>query len=372
MHLTKEAGFNGSYRILDSYRFIAASLVCVYHFNKENILGLSSLSLAFENIRLMVDFFFILSGFVIAKNYLHKVNDPADYRRFMWRRFVRLYPLHLLTLMVSMAGAIMLGHKGLTAGLHPDAFSVKALIANLTLTHSLGVTGAGSFNIPSWSISAEIFVYALFPLFALLVTRLPALVNAALVVGYVVAMILLREMYGLRDWTLTWYDMGALRAVPTFFTGVLIAHLLATDWKNFNPSIWWAHGAFLLAFPSMHLDARDEWALVAFAFVVLLAAAAEQNGAKSILQRRVFVHLGDASYALYMWHMPIKFGIFAVVAKIFGTGLLPMWGAAILSYATAVFVALVCYRLFEIPIKNYMTASMPIDDNKPGHQQQPA
>jgi peptidoglycan/LPS O-acetylase OafA/YrhL len=372
MHFTKEAGFNGSYRILDSYRFIAASLICVYHFNKENILGLSSLSLAFENIRLMVDFFFILSGFVIARNYLHLINDAGDYRRYMLRRFIRLYPLHLLTLLVSLAGAIMLGHKGLTAGMHPDTFSLKALIANLTLTHSFGFTQAGSFNIPSWSISAEIFVYALFPLFALLVTRLPALVNAALVIGYVAATIIIREQYGLRDWTLTWYDFGVLRAVPTFFTGVLIAHLLMTVWKKFTPSIWWAHAAFLLAFPSMHLDARDEWALIAFALVVLFAAAAEQNGAKSLLQRRRFLHLGEASYGLYMWHMPIKFGVFAVFGKIFGTSLLPMWAAALFSYATAVFIALVCYRLFELPIKHYIMASMPLDDSGSTRKQQPA
>jgi peptidoglycan/LPS O-acetylase OafA/YrhL len=368
---TEEFKFKGNYRILDSYRFIAASLICIYHFNKDNILGLTSLSYAFENIRLMVDFFFILSGFVIAKNYLHHIHDVADYRRFMWRRIVRLYPLHLLTLMVSLAGAAMLGHRGISAGFHPDTFSLKAFIANLTLTHSLGVTEAGSFNSPSWSISAEIFVYALFPLFAFLVTRLPALLNAALVVTYVGVTILLRDQYGLRDWTLTWYDMGALRAIPTFFTGVLIAHLLSTDWKNFSPPIWWAHAAFFLAFPSMHLDARDEWALIAFAFVVLFAAAAEQNGAKSLLQKRAFLHLGEASYALYMWHMPIKFGIFAVIGMVLGRDLLPMWFAAILSYCIALFVAMVCYRLFELPIRSYMIKSLPLK-TKPEHQRQMA
>jgi peptidoglycan/LPS O-acetylase OafA/YrhL len=350
----RSVSFDGRYRILDSYRFIAAGMICLYHFNKADILGLATLSPLFENIRLGVDFFFVLSGFVIAKTYLNTLQDRAAFGHFLWRRFARLYPLHLLTLLIGIAGGLLIGHSRLQEGTNPEIFSSTAIIANLTLTHSLGVTSYGSFNIPSWSISAEMAVYALFPLFALLVTGLPAALNALLVVAYVIVTVLVRDHLGLRDWTLTWYDMGALRAVPTFFTGVLIAHLLATRWRNFAPSIGWAHGAFALALLPMHLNARDEWALAAFALVVLLAAAAEQNGAKSRLQSPRFVHLGDASYALYMWHMPIKVGIFAVMAKLFGTALAPMWGAAILSFVLSLMTALVCYRLFELPARQFL------------------
>jgi peptidoglycan/LPS O-acetylase OafA/YrhL len=346
--------FDGRYRILDSYRFIAASLICLYHFNKADILGLVQLSPAFENIRLMVDFFFILSGFVIARSYSAKIGNVAGFRSFMWRRFARLYPLHALTLLVGIAGGMIVGAGNLQPGTNPEVFSSTAILANLTLTHSFGVTNYGSFNIPSWSISAEMFVYALFPLFALLATRLPALVNAGLIALYVIATVLIRDSLGLRDWTLTWYDWGALRAIPTFFAGVLIARLLDTTWRGFAPSIWWAHGAFLLAFIPMHLNARDEWALACFALVVLLAAAAEQNGAKCRLQRPGFVHLGDASYSLYMWHMPLKVGVFAVMGKLFGHGLLPMWGAAGLSFALSLAVALACYRWFEMPVRRWM------------------
>ncbi|MGL5114884.1 MAG: acyltransferase family protein [Beijerinckiaceae bacterium] len=346
--------FDGRYRILDSYRFIAASLICVYHFNKADTLGLAQISLAFENIRLMVDFFFILSGFVIARAYTDKIADGATYRSFMWRRFARLYPLHALTLLVGILGGIIIGAGRLQPGTNPEVFSSTAILANLTLTHSFGVTGYGSFNIPSWSISAEMFVYALFPLFALLAARLPLLLNAGLIALYVVATVLVRDALGLRDWTLTWYDGGALRAIPTFFAGVLIARLLATRWRNFAPSIWWAHGAFLLSFIPMHLNARDEWALACFALVVLLAAAAEQNGAKSRLQHPGFVHLGDASYSLYMWHMPLKVGVFAVIGKLFGFGLISMWGAAILSFVLSLAVSLACYRWFEMPVRRWM------------------
>jgi peptidoglycan/LPS O-acetylase OafA/YrhL len=347
-------GFDGRYRILDSYRFIAASLVCLYHFNKADVLGLQGLSPAFLGMQLMVDFFFTLSGFVIAKTYMGKVGDGPAYRLFLWKRLARLYPLHLLTLGVGVLGGMVVGTGALQPGTNPEVFSAKAILANLTLTHSMGVTSYGSFNIPSWSISAEMFVYALFPLMAFLATRLHPLATVALILAYVAVTVAGREALGLRDWTLAWYDGGALRAVPTFFAGVLIAHVVTTRWRSFAPSIHWAHAFFLLAFVPMHMEWRDELALVCFALVVLFAAAAEQNGATSRLQDPRWVHLGDASYSLYMWHMPLKVGVFAVIAKLFGMGLVPMWGAALLSYVLSLIVALFCYRWFEMPVRRWM------------------
>jgi peptidoglycan/LPS O-acetylase OafA/YrhL len=282
----------------------------------------------------------------------------------MWKRFARLYPLHLVTLGVGILGGAVVGAGALQPGTNPEVFSGRAILANLTLTHSMGVTSYGSFNIPSWSISAEMAVYAVFPLMALAVTRLPAAVNLGLIVLYVGGTILVRESLGMRDWTLAWYDGGALRAVPTFFAGVLIARAVAAGWRSFSPPVWLAHAAFLASFIPMHMGWRDELALLCFAATVLLAAAAEQNGRRSLLQSPGFVHLGDASYSLYMWHMPLKVGVFAVAAKLFGTGLAPMWTAAALSYALSLAVALACYRWFEMPVRrrlvDWADASRPV------------
>jgi peptidoglycan/LPS O-acetylase OafA/YrhL len=359
MRTQSETGFNGHFRILDSYRFIAASMVCLYHFNKADILGFSKYTFLVENLRLGVDFFFVLSGFVIAKTYLNKIEDTSGFGRFMWKRFARLYPLHFLTLLVGIVGGLLVGSRGLQAGTNPEIFSITAILANLTLTHSLGVTQYGSFNLPSWSISAEMFVYLLFPLFALLATRLSLAFNAGLIVVYILIAIVVRQYLGLSAWTIAWYDGGAFRAVPTFFAGVLIAQILSTQLKNFAPSIWFAHIAFLLAGVVMHLHIRDELVLMCFIMVVFLAAASEQNGAKSQLQKPSFVHLGNASFSLYMWHMPIKVGFFAIIGKLFGTSLAPMWGAAVLSYIVSVIVALLCYKYFEIPCRNAILSYKP-------------
>ncbi len=353
------AAFDGRYRVLDSYRFIAAALICLYHFNKADVLGLAVLSPFFINLPLMVDFFFVLSGFVIARTYLGEINSAQGYGYFMWKRFARLYPLHLLTLLVGIAGGIVIGTDKLQPGTNPEIFSATAILANLTLTHSLGVTGYGSFNIPSWSISAEMFVYMLFPLFALLITRLHPLVNVLLVVLYVVALVLIRDALGLRPWTIAWYDGGALRAVPTFFTGALIAQLLSGRWKRFAPPMALAHLAVGVTAALMHFNWSAELVLVGFVGVVLLTAAAEQHGVVSRFQAPAWVHLGDASYSLYMWHMPLKVGIFAVVGKVFGTGLAPMWGAALLSFIVSLGVALLCYRFFEMPARRRLAALWP-------------
>jgi peptidoglycan/LPS O-acetylase OafA/YrhL len=351
--------FDGRYRVLDSYRFIAAALICLYHFNKADVLGLAALSPFFINLQLMVDFFFVLSGFVIARTYLNKIDGLHGYGQFMWKRFARLYPLHLLTLMVGIVGGFVIGVDKLQQGTNPEIFSTTAILANLTLTHSLGVTNYGSFNIPSWSISAEMFVYALFPLFALMITRLHPLVNLMLVALYVVALVLARDALGMRPWTIAWYDGGALRAVPTFFIGALIAQLLAGRWKGFAPPMALAYLAVVITAALMHLNWAAEMVLAGFALVVLLTGAAEQHGAKSRFQARMWVHMGDASYSLYMWHMPLKVGIFAVIAKLFGTGLAPMWGAALLSFAVSLAVALLCYRFFEMPARRALMSLWP-------------
>src|SRR5436853_5399476 len=85
---------------LDALRIVAAAAVVVLHYaeyTKDN----AAARFVFDHVQhfnLFVDLFFVISGFVIAKQYLTKVDRADDMKRFFWRRIARIYPLHLLTL----------------------------------------------------------------------------------------------------------------------------------------------------------------------------------------------------------------------------------------------------------------------------------
>ncbi len=113
-----------------------------------------------------VDLFFILSGFVIS--YVHQKDFKErlslnTYKRFMILRFARVYPVHIVTTLLLVP--IYLAANSLFAySSNLDAFSLQKLFHAITLTNGVGISNSVGWNAPSWSVSAECFVYLLFPI----------------------------------------------------------------------------------------------------------------------------------------------------------------------------------------------------------------
>ena len=82
---------------LETFRGIFALIIVLHHLKIETFIQKSNLII---NGGLVVDFFFVLSGFVISLNYIDKINSKSDLINFQKKRFLRLYPLHILTLFV--------------------------------------------------------------------------------------------------------------------------------------------------------------------------------------------------------------------------------------------------------------------------------
>jgi peptidoglycan/LPS O-acetylase OafA/YrhL len=125
---------------LDGYRFLAASLVLFYHFNEYFGLNVERWGVNSARLPLMVDFFFVLSGFVISTAYGDRLNSRRDYIAFLRSRIARIYPLHALTLAASLG----IGVAGALLRLpvnHPEIFVLSSLPANLLLQQAWG--GAG-------------------------------------------------------------------------------------------------------------------------------------------------------------------------------------------------------------------------------------
>lgn len=282
---------------LESLRGLAALSVVIYHSGGTSILFDNAF---FRHAYLMVDFFFVLSGYVIALNYFDRINGIASLVAFQTKRFWRLYPLHLATLLcylgIETAKYVFEQKTGIVA--NNPAFSINdgwAFVANLLLAHAFLVPEP-SFNIPSWSISAEFYTYLIFAV-VLLARRRAVLVVAVAALMFLVA-IGFNGGKVAEDFSFT-----MARCVLAFFTGACI-HLSLRRWTIELPAL--AQPLSLLAAGAaivLLAGTSGEWLLpLLFALVVLAFSSGGERPVARVLSAAPLVYLGTISYSIYMTH----------------------------------------------------------------------
>jgi peptidoglycan/LPS O-acetylase OafA/YrhL len=256
---------------------------------------------------LAVDFFFILSGFILTHVYyadMHAKNVSVV--KFCQRRLARLYPVHLVTLLLMAAVALTPLRFG-PVGEWPGYFPIGSFFANLFLVHGWGFDEHLTFNSPSWSISAEWFAYLLFPFLPTLFYRVRPLL-----------LLTLLSFFYLLAWGLTWHfnpdrpltrfscDFSILRILPEFSLGVALYLVFSVrTFLTKATSYFWISTFGALAV--IHSPLPDLLAI--FCFMVMIVCAANFSRARSRtgywLEKPFFVWLGEISYSLYMVHYPI-------------------------------------------------------------------
>lgn len=291
---------------LDSWRGISACFVALLHFpanshlRELNLLG---------NAYLFVDFFFVLSGFVIAANYEERIRKGFGAAKFMLLRFGRLYPLHLAML------AVYVGSEGLhyysdslaVAG-HNNAFTggrvPETIFYDLLLIQNIGFVHS-SWNSPSWSISIEFYAYAVFAVSLITFkSRFWIFCSLAVVVGALA--LFADEQLG------TVRFQNIFRCLFGFFAGVLV-------WKAYhrfgervsralaNRGVAAATEATVLLVAFTYLSIAPNTIKIGFAapvFMLLVFVFAFEAGPISrLLQFKPMVGLGTLSYSIYMVHM---------------------------------------------------------------------
>ncbi len=292
------------FEALDSLRGICALLVCLFHFKAT---GPLVNNLLIRDSWVFVDFFFVLSGFVICHSYGSKLGSGMSLTQFAGLRFMRLYPLHLVMLLmflaVEIAGAGALSSRMLRSAFE-GPYSLKSFLLNLTLLHSLGFYDELSWNHPSWSIAVEYWTYLLFGAVVILaslhVTRI-----AAVVVVVAAALLLVVTDRGIN----VTHDFGMVRCMYGFGLGVLGYAVYAragpvTDRLSHSArTILEVAGlAFLVVAIHVLAGARTNL-LLPLLFTALVLLFAGQGGAVArLLRHRVPLYLGAISYSIYMVH----------------------------------------------------------------------
>lgn len=289
---------------LTSIRFLLALGVVLFHYQLAWTLPPEAAGLL-NRARLGVDVFFILSGFILAHVYLQGDRAPG-YRRFLVARFARIYPAHLFILLTMLALVGLAGQIGV--GLEPGRFNPGDFFQTLFLVHAwFPRQSMVLWNGPSWSLSAEWFAYLAFPIYAWVALRLrdrPVALVALAIALFLGLDWLYRGLFGAvlpraED------NLGILRIIPEFLFGIGLYYLgqrIRLSPRGAILACLVASAALLLAMQAP-LDDRLI-VLLAGPFLLALALLAK-SGARTFLSAPAWLFAGEASYALYLIHVPI-------------------------------------------------------------------
>jgi peptidoglycan/LPS O-acetylase OafA/YrhL len=341
---------------LTGIRALAAFWVVLFHFRAELTTLLPALRpvLPFATAgRLGVDLFFVLSGFILAYNYVGTVR-LRGYGRFLWLRLARIYPVHLVTLVILVVAVI--GMR--TVGRSPNPasmYTAEAVLTNLLMVNAW--TGMElTWNYPAWSISAEWFAYLLFPFLALGLARLRSARVALLLAAASLATMFAVFLAFPTGWP---FPAPLVRIGAEFVAGALLCHVyrstLGRTWR------WGTIAAGLtvaVVVGATWLEATGRnsiWVTPLLAALIVAVARAD-SGPGNWLARPTMVYFGQVSYALYMTHgigqlilvrllPPHAFGGSNVALRV---GIVVVYVVALLAAAIAMF------RYVEEPGRHWM------------------
>ena len=340
---------------LTALRFFAAFGVLVCHlarpFGWEGAGGRAALFGQFG-----VDFFFVLSGFVLT--WSHRPQRSAA--RFYWLRFARVWPLHAVVLV----GLVVLGARASLG----ESVAQLLLIQqwNPTAVYTEGINGV------SWTLAIEAFFYALFPF---LIRWLSPRSNRVLVTvalvwwlaqGLVIALLAQTHLTpAVQEWA---GSTNPASRVGQFVAGMVVALLLrrqvAQPHRIRNVSIVWplaslsvlgcAVGAYARWAPVTSTSVWT-WGLTPIMVGVVAAwAAYELSGSRRV--PRALVRLGEWSFALYLTHRGVVYA--HLLPTVLGW---PRWVAILTLWTLALLVSAAAYEWVERPLNRWLRARGPRD-----------
>ncbi|MBD0272011.1 MAG: acyltransferase [Acetobacteraceae bacterium] len=345
-------------------RGLAALGVTVFHYYADLDTGLTDpLHMAVRRGYLLVDLFFVLSGFVMAMTYgagFLAAPGFATWRGFMLRRAARIVPLYLVALIGCLALAYLAyGRFSSSFGGFPVAVDrpLLEIPANLLLVQSWSLTQ--SALVPAWSISTEWAAYLLFPAFVALVLgggwRRAAL-GCAMACAMLAAAAWITAHDGLEhagplDASAGQVPGALLRCFGGFVLGMGVYRL--SSWGPAAVAFGDGFGALLFgALLLVWLFAPHDHLVYPLLPLVVLCAAGNRGRIARLLSAKPLYMLGVLSYAVYLLHYQLA-GVIHWVEKALAAAGLPAVAyyplAAALVYGVLLVAAAASHRFVEVP-----------------------
>lgn len=362
------------YELLDGLRGVAALLVVFYHiFEGLSFAAGGTLITTINHGYLAVDFFFILSGFVIGYAYDDRWKRNMTLGNFFTRRLIRLHPM---IIMGTIIGAITFCIQGSVQwdGSHVATSAVMlALLAAMFFIPAYpgagyDVRGNGemfSLNGPSWSLFFEYIGNILYALFIHRLSNRGLAILLALS-GIGLAWFALFDIvgYGMLGvgWTLDGANFwgGMLRMLFPFSLGMLLS-------RHFRPikirgAFWICSAVLLILFCVPYIEGKSPVCLngvyeliciaLVFPALVWIAASGKTTDKQST---RICRFLGDISFPLYAIHYPLMYLFYAWLIKNKLYTFTECWQMAALVYTGSILLAYLCLKCYDEPVRKWLS-----------------
>ena len=361
------------YELLDGLRGVAALLVVFYHiFEGLSFAAGGTPITTINHGYLAVDFFFILSGFVIGYAYDDRLGKTMTTGNFFKRRLIRLHPMIIMGVILG-AIAFLIQGSVQWDGKHVaiSAVMLSTLCAMFFIPALPGaryeVRGNGEMfplNGPCWSL---FFEYIGNILYALFIRRLSnkALTIVVVLLGVALASFAIFNVSGYGNigvgWTLDGVNFigGLLRMLFPFSMGMLLS-------RNFKPmklrgAFWICTLVMIALFAVPYLEGTESICtngiyeafciIIAFPILLWIGASGTTTDKKST---QICKFLGDISYPIYVIHYPFMYLFYAWLIKnqLFTLG--ETWQVALCVYAWNILFAYLCLKLYDEPVRKYL------------------
>ena len=291
----------------------------------------------------------MLSGFVLMHVYGAKFRARATpfWRPYLAARFARIVPLYLATLLACF---VIFGAGSLMVGRWPAHLTWQIVIINLCLLQGWPWLFQMSINIPSWSLSVEMFCYiAVMPLALVLHHRLNRVVSGVVIVALLFAW---RAILPTDDsgW------VGLTRGITGFLGGALLHQFHVPGHSGAAVTISFAAFAFLI------LQSFAAWGggisflpALTFPFLIQGLASSARSYVHHFFRSPIMLWFGDISYSVYLWQGPVFLATHTVVRP----HLVSMPGFVraawvVFECAFTLWLSHVSYRRLELPLRNLL------------------
>lgn len=363
------------YELLDGLRGVAALLVIVYHVFEGFSFGSGGNIVWINHGYLAVDFFFILSGFVISYAYDERLmTGRLTMRGFFRRRLIRLHPMVVMGSLIGFISYLLQGSEKWSGEHVSISIVMLALLCSIffipaSQNSCYDVRGNGemfSLNGPSWSLFFEYIGNVLYVLF---IHRLSnkQLAFLTVLLGICLAAYTLCDVSGYGMFGVGWrldavnFLGGMIRMMFPFSVGMLIQRCFKP--QKVRGAFWICAIILVLIFHVPYIEGNDTICLngvyeavcivLVFPLIIMIAASGATTDSFST---KICKFLGDISFPVYIVHYPLMYLFYSWLIETEQYTFRETWVEVIGVAVGSIILAYVCLKLYDEPIRKWLVS----------------